>query len=405
VIIGYAFGQYSFDTNLLNLQATDGEASRWQKLLMSTEDIATFAIALYNDRDSLLKAENKLRSSTSLVRRTESLFPDKLEEKRTLLSPLCSSVQNISIKPNGNSDPFNTRRQLWNLRQKIRRIKSSGKQAELALSGLAASLDRSYTGLRNLEDVTARKKLVHIDRKIRNLLEEHLPELQNFLCPPEFLPELLPDSMRSRFVGSNGSLALYVYPRQNVWNREELNIFVEQAREIEPRLFGEVISFYENGGALIRSFLQAALYSLITILVMLILWSKSIRLTLIAVSPLIASAGLLLGLMRWNPWPIQWNYANFFALPILIGICVDSGIHLVRAWRDQNAAVFKGAMKAVLLSSLTTIIGFGILATSTHQGVRSLGFILLIGITLSLLYSLILLPTVLHLFYGGKKFE
>ena len=100
--------------------------------------------------------------------------------------------------------------------------------------------------------------------------------------------------------------------------------------------------------------------------------------------------------MTW--YRIHWNFTNFFALPILIGIGVDSGIHLVKAWQDKNPQTFQRAGKAVFLSAMTTIVGFGILATSDHLGVRSLGLVLFLGISFCLLASLVFLPAALKLF-------
>jgi len=114
--------------------------------------------------------------------------------------------------------------------------------------------------------------------------------------------------------------------------------------------------------------------------------------------PLLASLGLLLGFMKWGPRPTPWNFANFFGLPILIGIGVDSGIHLVHAWKQSSVNTLLAAGKAVFFSSATSLIGFGILSTSHHLGVGSLGYILFWGIAFCLIISLTLLPVALKVF-------
>jgi uncharacterized protein len=131
---------------------------------------------------------------------------------------------------------------------------------------------------------------------------------------------------------------------------------------------------------MVRSFLQAALYSSVAILTLLLIWSRSVQTTLLAASSVLAGIGLLLALMRWGPFDVHWNVANLFAVPILIGISVDGVIHLVRAWRLGTEETFQGATEAVLMSSLTTMTGFGILATASHAGVSSLGLVVFLGI-------------------------
>ncbi len=233
---------------------------------------------------------------------------------------------------------------------------------------------------------------------MRQVSLEIIQELQKYLSPPPLTLERIPKPLKDRFLGKDSSLALLIYPAKNTWNRHNLKEFVEQARQIDKNIFGEIVALHENGRSLVSSFLHSATYSMLAILILLLVWTKSLRSTLFTILPLVTSVGLLLGIMNWSPLPLMWNFANFFALPILIGIGVDSGIHLVNAWQKNSPRVFNGAAKAVLFSSMTTMIGFGILATSDHLGVGSLGLILFIGISICLLASLTLLPAALSVF-------
>ena len=104
--------------------------------------------------------------------------------------------------------------------------------------------------------------------------------------------------------------------------------------------------------------------------------------------------------MRWSPWPVHWNYANFFALPILIGICVDSGIHLVHRVRviaeGEANLLATSTARAVAYSALTTIASFGSLGLATHMGLATLGRLLTIGVGFTLLCNLIVLPALIR---------
>lgn len=403
VTLGFIFGQYHVDTNLLNLQQEDGDANQWQRLLLDTDDVATFAMLTFHDRGELETVRERLEASP-LVRRTESLFPFQESEKRAIVAPVCSEFTSFRSGSSGNTDVFSSRRELFKMRQRIRQYRRKSPEAEEALGELEKQLESLYLVLSEEPSSIHPERLAALDESLADLSSRSLAGIQSYACPPPFSADLVPDFLRHRFLGENGSLALFVYPSGNVWNREELEEFIWDTRKYAPGMFGEVVSFYENGTSLIRSFLQSACYSIIAIILLIYFWHRRIRLTFLATLPLICSIGILLGWMRWGPYPVPWNYANFFALPILIGVGVDSGIHLVRAYLSGESDIYNSASRAVFLSLSTTIIGFAVLATSDHIGIRYLGYILFCGILACLVCSLAMLPTAMNLLLRKRPY-
>jgi predicted RND superfamily exporter protein len=102
---------------------------------------------------------------------------------------------------------------------------------------------------------------------------------------------------------------------------------------------------------------------------------------------------------------MPFNYANIIALPLLVGMGVDNGIHVVHRLRSEGAAELYGTstMRAVLASALTTIASFGNLAFSSHVGTASMGILLALGLGVSMTATLIVLPAWLAL-YGQKRY-
>jgi uncharacterized protein len=94
---------------------------------------------------------------------------------------------------------------------------------------------------------------------------------------------------------------------------------------------------------------------------------------------------------------VNLNLANFYAIPMLVGVTVDSGVHLVHRWREavheNPAAGPTGA--AVSLTSATNLVGFGSLVFASHVGLASFGALLVIGSATGLVASLGLLPPIL----------
>ena len=401
IILGFIFGQYNFDSNLLNLQASDSKANHWQKILLEKEDRSLFAISTFKDRGSLANAQEKYNSISNLVKHTESLYPARELAKREILATACDYLSPIQVQE-AVSSAFGLKRQIWNLRQTVRKFSNANSEAKQALAPLSEELNSLYAVIGKTTSGQLSKSITYLDSEIKQGLTKFTHEVNNIFCVPNLEYEQIPGVLKDRFLGKNGALALFIYPAENIWEQENLEQFVQAVQKIDPNVIGQAVSLYENGQSLYKSFLQASTYSLIAIVFLLLIWSRSLLYSFLTLVPLVTSLGLLLGVMKWLPSEIVWNFTNFFALPILIGIGVDSGIHLVQARKDKNPETFQGAIKAVFLSTMTTMVGFGILATSNHLGVASLGLVLFIGISFCLLASLTILPAALNLFLNKE---
>jgi hypothetical protein len=96
---------------------------------------------------------------------------------------------------------------------------------------------------------------------------------------------------------------------------------------------------------------------------------------------------------------IDFNFANVIVLPLLLGIGVDSGIHLVHRAKMRRSTtellLETTTARSVFYSALTTVVSFGTLAFSAHRGVASLGVLLTVGMLLTIICNLIVLPALI----------
>ena len=104
---------------------------------------------------------------------------------------------------------------------------------------------------------------------------------------------------------------------------------------------------------------------------------------------------------------IPFNFANVIVLPLILGIGVDSGIHLVHrhreGLREAKNLLDTSTARAVLFSALTTLISFATLAFSNHLGIASLAQLLCVGILLMLIANVVVLPAILEWLDGDKR--
>lgn len=202
----------------------------------------------------------------------------------------------------------------------------------------------------------------------------------------------LPEALRHRFVSGTGRHLLQVYPRENVWEHDAQKRFVEELRTITPEATGTPVQLLEYTTLLKKSYETAALYALGAIVVMVLIHFRRVTLLLLALVPVAIGTLWLLGLM--GALGIPFNPANIMTLPLVIGIGVTNGIHILNRFGEEQRpeVLAKSTGKAVLVSGLTTVAGFGSLIPAGHQGISSLGVVMAVGITACMMAALIFLP-------------
>lgn len=131
------------------------------------------------------------------------------------------------------------------------------------------------------------------------------------------------------------------------------------------------------------------------LLVVATLWLafRRVREVVLSLATLVFSAVCLTGTMNLLGW--EWNLLNVMGLPLLLGMGVDFSIHIQLALRDHGGdllALRQSVGRALLLAGSTTVAGFASLAFSSNAGMASLGLVCALGITLTLLVAVYLLP-------------
>ena len=141
-------------------------------------------------------------------------------------------------------------------------------------------------------------------------------------------------------------------------------------------------------------------------LVLVLVW-RSVKYALIALAPLTFGSVTTAALSVLADIP--FNFANVIVLPLILGIGVDSGIHLVQRHRtrarDGRSLLATSTARAILFSALTTVISFSTLAFAHHLGIASLAQMLCAGVLLMLAANVILLPAILAWVDGTRVAE
>lgn len=228
---------------------------------------------------------------------------------------------------------------------------------------------------------------------------EALRELVYSMASPESITlASLPVSIRDRFVNARGDhMLVTIYPKQQVWDLEFLERFFAAMQQIDPRVTGVPLIFYVLMDIVARDGRLAAGLSLAVIFLLLLLDLRRFSWALYALLPLLAGAIWMVGAMKLAG--LQFTLLNVLGLPLILGIGIDDGVHILHRYRLEGAGnlkeIFTSTGKAVLLTSLTTMLAFGSLVFATYRGLGSLGSALFIGVGTCFLATIILLPAIL----------
>ena len=245
---------------------------------------------------------------------------------------------------------------------------------------------------------SANPQVAELLRRLQTLKAMAIPE------PPTV--DDLPESLVSRFVGRRGKHLMRIYTTANIWDMDEMQKFVEAVRDIDPDATGSPLQTYESSHQMKQGFITAAYYALAVVLVITWIDFRSITVSFAALLPMFLGFAMLFGIIGWLD--LSLNPANMIVLPLIVGISIDHGLHIMHDFRNRRYkryTISSSTATAILITTLTTFVGFGSMMIASHQGLQSLGRIFVIGGGCCMITSLVVLPAILTLWTKGEKDE
>ncbi|MFQ6039744.1 MAG: RND family transporter, partial [Candidatus Poribacteria bacterium] len=211
----------------------------------------------------------------------------------------------------------------------------------------------------------------------------------------------LPVSILDRYANRDRTQFLVtVFPTGNIWqNMEFLARFTDDLEKISDRATGMPPVFRALIDIIGRDGRNAALLAILIMFLLLWLDYGKPGYALIAMIPLTVGVFWMVGLMRLVG--MQLTVVNVMGLPMILGIGIDDGVHVVHRWRIEGrgkiSRVFASTGKAILLTSVTTMLAFGSLVFSVWRGFASLGGAMFIGVGACFIATVIILSGIIGL--------
>jgi len=398
--------QLRFDAHVIEMRDPDTQSVQAFRDLLDDNDTSPWYVnvmapnlAAADEIAGRLEALPEVGRTISLL----SYVPEDQDEKLAILEDLAFLME---APPLGRDGPleYDVEQQIDALRELRDVLHATERPTDDA--AIVSSLDSLETRLSDF--------LVRVESEddpgqalidFRNILLERLPDaierFRNMLTVEPIELSNLPPELVRRMLAPDGTARIQAFPAQALQDYAALKKFATSVLSIAPRAAGIAPNLVDLGEATARSFRLALISAAIAISALLfLLWQRPgdvvIVLSTLALGSILTCASMaLLG--------VDFNFANILVLPLLFGIGVDSGIHLVhRARYDaENPDASHGSLietataGAVFYSAMTTTLSFGTLALSGHKGMQGLGIMLTIGMFWTVIANLIVLPALL----------
>jgi hopanoid biosynthesis associated RND transporter like protein HpnN len=411
IALGYsAWRGVSYDHNLLHMQARDLDSVKWELTLIEHTAGANWHALSYTTtaREALeLKARYEKLPEVARVVEVASLVPPEQDSKITLLTDIRRRLRNLpergKVIPHLRPKSADLLIRLASLAERLQPLAGSacdakGKPSTL-LTDLRDSARKLHMQILLLPTATVEMRLQEFEQHLAGDLAEDLHRLREVATPERIALADLPSDLRDRYVGKSGKWLLRVFARESLWEFPQLERFTQQIHAVDATATGKPFGTVEGLRSMKSGLQRAGIYAFLVIVAVLWLDFRCWKRTAVAVAPLVLAVLFSLGILGLFGIPL--NPANMIAFPLILGVGVDNGVHILHDYllrrRGQSATISYAIGRGVLVKALTTMIGFGTLMIASERGLVGLGLILTLGVSCSMLTALVLLPAILHL--------
>ncbi|CAI8932529.1 MMPL family transporter [Methylocaldum szegediense] len=383
------------DFNPINLRDPNTESVKTFKYLLQFEDTSPMTLASLAQSEAEVRAKKAAFEALPTVDKVVSVFdfiPENQDEKLAVISDLA-----LIMGPQLDSFPPPTRENvdpqvIENFYQVLQVRAAAGENG--VIKALDEALKRLRVRLESVDESTRQAILARLQDSILGPLPTTIANLRDSLQAHPIAMETLPQDLKNRWVSADGLYRLQIFPKKDLNDLENLREFILEAQKVDKNVTDVPVAYLESMNEAIKAFQQAFGIAFVATTVLLLVILRNLKDTLLVLLPLLLAS--LFTAASTVLLDISFNFANIIALPLLFGLGVDNGIHMAHRLHylrsDDENLLSTSEAQGIFYGSLTTVFSFASLAFTTHQGTASMGMILTIGLLLTLICAMVVLP-------------
>lgn len=395
VVIGSWAPGVEFSYNLLEVQAQEISTVRTE-IEMIQETKSTVLSAEAHDLGEA-EARRKMKAYEALptvarVGSILSMLPEQSATKQALITRITERIATLEMPEKVSLD---TADDLLAVEQRVRELEASmpkGAQDPEVAKAIAAL----KAEVRRMDPGPIQDGLSIFQEEVRSDLSRTLAVLKKQRAVPPTLDDL-PSELRLRYVNSEGYFRQTVQPNRDIWRRENLEPFLQEIKSVDPEVMGHPVVQKEILGAFARTLDRTPWYTLAGVLLVLAVYLRDLRAIFLSLLPTAVGVLVIFGSMGYLG--MSFNVVNFVGLPISVGLGAVYGVHALHRMRElgDETLLSSSTGPALLLSGMTTVIGFSSLMIAHHRGIHSLGLVTSIGVLVNFVGCLLFLPSLRRL--------
>lgn len=413
-----AITQMRFDYNLMALLPREVESVEWQRRLVEQGGQSIWSVtSITSSLDEARERAERFRALPDVesVGGVAMLFPAQAQQRRDMIDQARRHMgENLQRALDADEGPRESEAaSLIDRANALRFALAFGSwgappEVQTRLGELQGAL-AAFTG--TLEGMSAERRaeaVAALECDYQSWRQEVAQLIEQALSHEAVQPDDLPSKLLAPYFGraADGSprYAMEVYPRlpegvEDALEPPFLGRFVNKIYEVDDQVTGSLVQVYESGTLIWVAYLWAGVYALAAVFLIVAIDFQSLRDAALALVPVATGFSVTFAVMYLVGLNI--NAANIMVLPLMFGIGVDAGVHVLHRYRQsphhQPPGLTAGTGKGVTLTSLTTMIGFGALMLASHRGIAGLGFVLTVGIGMTMLACWSVMPAWLEL--------
>ena len=405
LVAGWAARDIGFNINMLDLLPADAESLRYQRRMLLQSDLSPFFnVVTARDMKELRRLQVAAAAEPAIARFDSllPLLPAGTAGGAAGRAELIAFLSEVRLPPQ--VEPLSAGEMTASLTLLEEALGKAADDAFTAgLVTLAVPLEEARTAAAQARELAAAAGPDQVaawntaQDSLFSWSRTAMARLQEAAAQPAPTRDDLPASIRQRYLTADGSLLAFLHPVTSIFDADYLDEYVRASKRVDPDVTGFPVVYRRMANRIASGFNRAVAGGAILVMLVLLLDSRSLRDTFLAGLPLAMGITWMLGGMRLLG--LSYNFANLVAVPLIIGVGIDNGVHIMHRWHLEGQlgmdVVLRRTVRAILISSLTTMVGFGSLALASHRGMASLGLLLILGVGACLLTSTLVLPNLI----------
>lgn len=394
----------TFDFNPINLRDPSSESVATYMDLAADPDSSFYSIDLLvpgiEDIDAATDALQSLEQVGTVIS-VASFVPNDQDKKLALIDELAFVLAGV-LAPLPQDAPATAEENREIAANFIDTLAARSAQDD-ALGTAAGRLAQAITSLGTGNDDPSDTTISELERRFVTNVPYMFDRLDAALLAAPVDLETMPENIISQWVSADGQARMLIQPASGITSNKDLQVFADAVSAVASGATGTPVIVTEAGRVILNAFFVASAIAFIAIIAILFAMLRRPADVLLILLPLILSAAMTIAIAVI--FGLTFNFANIIVLPLLLGLGIASAIHLVMRWRragNDMSIVASSTPRAVFFSAMTTIAAFGSLTVSGHLGMRSMGLLLAIALTSTLISTLIVLPSLMTVF-GGRS--